>query len=113
MEQSTGLGRYPRRRLNRYGPVNLYFDLQMDLAEDGSYFQEYFAEIPNSLGAGAWIDKPPFRYSIARSVFQRLAFQDIENRLHGCLESAYNELGTITPDYLVKQGNRSPLPKSD
>jgi hypothetical protein len=54
--QTSGLGRHPRRRINKYDDVNFYFDLQMDLSRDGSQYEKFFQEIPYSMGMGTWLD---------------------------------------------------------
>ncbi|HWD38689.1 MAG TPA: hypothetical protein VG944_07560 [Fimbriimonas sp.] len=47
------LGRYPRIRIVREGPIKLYFDLQMDLDDEGNRFEEFSRDVPYSLYCGA------------------------------------------------------------
>jgi hypothetical protein len=51
-EQTTSLGRYPRRCIRREGEVNLFFDLQMNLDEEGDYCQQFDPSLTYSMGAG-------------------------------------------------------------
>ena len=47
------LGRYPRIRIERQGPVNTWFELWMELDKDGNRFEHFREDLPYELGAGA------------------------------------------------------------
>lgn len=49
------IGRYPRIRIAREGLTNLYFDLQMELDENGQRFERFSRDLPYGLCAGAYI----------------------------------------------------------
>jgi hypothetical protein len=50
-----GIGRYPRIRIAREGLIHLYFDLQMELDENGKRFEKFTRNLPYGLCAGAYI----------------------------------------------------------
>lgn len=109
-ERTTALGRYPRRRICRYGEINLYFDLQMDLDEEGEFYQEFNPQIPYSMGAGAWVDIDLVRYGgIGFWCFQKLPFSDVEKQLWGCLVAGQSKMSDWNKDYLLKEGKKSPI----
>lgn len=108
-ERTTGLGRYPRRRVCRYGKVNLYIDLQMDLDPEGEFFHEFNLELPYSMGGGVWIDVDQTRYSIAFPCFNGLPFSELERSFWSRLVECYGKLETVTFEYLIEKGEKSPV----
>ena len=110
-EQLTGIGRYPRRRLVQYGEVNFYFDLQMDLTKNGKRYEQFYSEIPYSLGMGAWLDIEDDRLSHNKWCFQGRPFSEFKNRIRDELEIYYAQVDTWTVDWLRKEGQRSIVSK--
>jgi len=110
-ERTTALGRYPRRRVCRYGEINLYVDLQMDLDEEGEFYQEFNPRIPYSMGAGAWVDINQVRHGVGFWCFQKLPFSDVEKQLWNYLVESHKKMSDWNKDYLLKEGEKSPIAK--
>jgi hypothetical protein len=51
----AAIGRYPRIRIVRDGVTRLYFDLGMELDEEGRRFEKFRRDLPYALYAGASI----------------------------------------------------------
>jgi hypothetical protein len=49
----NSIGRYPRIRIERSGPVNLWFDLWMEFDQNGQRFELFSRDSPYELTAGA------------------------------------------------------------
>jgi hypothetical protein len=49
------LGRYPRIRIEKLGPIELWFDLWMELDKDGRRFERFSPDLPYELSAGAHV----------------------------------------------------------
>ena len=107
------MGRYPRRRVCRYGEINLYLDLQMDLDEEGEFYQEFNSQIPYSMGAGAWVDVNQVRHGVGFWCFQKLPFFEVEKKLWDCLVAGHSKMSGWNKDYLLKEGKKSPIAKAD
>ena len=108
-EQKKGIGRYPRKRLVKYGDVNYYIDLQMDLDESKKYFEEFFPKIPFSMGAGAWIDDNMTRFSTNLWCFERIPFNELQKRIKQDLHNALIQLKKISKEQLQKDGLKSKI----
>ena len=111
IEWKTALGRYPRRYIRRTGEVDLFFDLQMDLDDEGEYFQQFNPSLPYSMGAGGGIDIEQVRYSIIFVCFQKLPFSEVEKRLWDHLVEGYSKMSGWNKDYILKEGKKSPIAK--
>lgn len=109
VERTTALGRYPRRYIRRAGEVNLFFDLQMDLDNDGEYFRQFDPSLPYSMGAGGGVDIGQVRHSIIFVCFEKQPFSEVEKRLWNNLVDGYNKMSGWTKDYLLKEGKKSPI----
>ena len=108
--EANVLGRYPRRRVVRYGQVNLCFDIDMDLDNKGEYFREFNPSLPYSMGAaGGWIDIERLRYGIIFECFQKLPFSEVEKRLWDYLVAGHSKMSSWNKDYLLKEGKKSPI----
>jgi hypothetical protein len=113
VERTTALGRYPRRYIRRSTEVNLFFDLQMDLDDEGEYFQQFDPSLPYSMGAGAGMDIGLERHSIIFMCFQKLPFFDVEKKLWNFLIEGHSKMSGWNKDYLLKEGKKSPIAKAD
>lgn len=109
VERTTALGRYPRRRIGRYGEINLYLDLQMDLNEKGEFYREFNPQLPYSMGGGAWFDINQMRYGAGFWCFQKLPFSEVEKQLWNYLVEGHGKMGNWNKDYLLKEGEQSPI----
>jgi hypothetical protein len=107
--KSNGLGRYPRRRINKYGEVNFYFDLQMDLSMDGSQYEKFFPEIPYSLGMGAWLDDGNERFYHNEWCFKNKPFKEVKVALRTLLDDNYLVMITWNRSWLMGKGKKSTL----
>lgn len=112
-EQTTALGRYPRRYIRQSGEVNLFFDLQMDLDDEGEYFQQFNPSLPYSMGSGGWIDIEQIRHGIIFECFRKIPFFDLEKRLWDYLIAGHSKMSGWNKDYLLKEGKKSPIAKAD
>jgi hypothetical protein len=108
-EQTTSLGRYPRRYIRREGEVNLFFDLQMDLDNEGDYFHQFDPSLTYSMGAGGWVDFEQMRHGIIFDCFQKTPFFDVEKRLWDYLIAGHSKMSSWNKDYLLKEGKESPI----
>lgn len=100
-------GRYPRRRLEKLGHVNLFFDLQMEKTAEEGFYSTYFPEIPYSLACGAWFDISCTRYSKVLLVFEKEPFVSIAKSLRFALYENLEILKLWDEDYLVAHGTVS------
>ena len=112
-ERTTALGRYPRRRVCRYGEINLYLDLQMDLDEEGEFYQDFNSQLPYTMDAGAWLDINRMRYGTGFLCFQKLPFSEVEKLLWNYLLDGHSKMSGWTKDYLLKEGEKSPIASSE
>jgi len=61
------------------------------------------------MGAGAGMDIGLERHSIIFSCFQKLPFSDVEKQLWNYLVSGHSKMSDWNKDYLLKEGNKSPI----
>ena len=108
---NTGaLGRYPHRSAVLYGRVCRKIDLQMDEDSYGHRFDEFFPDIPYTLGAVAWLDEDPARYCDGGfTVFQRLPFSKVKAVLSESLSQAAARLEGVTESSLKQCGVKSTI----
>jgi hypothetical protein len=105
--RTTGVTRYPIRRLDRHGEVSWFIELRMDEDERGERFDRFFPDVPYTLGGGAWMDRGGHRYfDVSVITFTRLPFQQIPSRLASDLRQTWERIRHFTPDYLIALGPR-------
>jgi len=104
-------GRYPRKRLMKYGSPNYFIDLWMDDDVNGKPYHEYFPDIPYSLAAGAWCDKNGIRYTHRFIKFSGRPFSQMKNHIASELESVVEELYQFDQDYIFREGKQTSLIK--
>jgi hypothetical protein len=110
--RTAGLGRYPRIRITRLGSPNLFIDLQMDLDEHGEYYDQFFADAPCSMYAGAWIDKGNLRLTKSQTCFHGLPFVRVGSYLQDHLEQIARLLCSWTSSQIEQEGSSSSLTSS-
>ena len=91
----SGLGRYPRIRLNKYNEVNLFIDLSMELDEKGNYYEYFFPEIPYRLDIGSWYDEANNRISYGEQIFKGKPFIEISDNIIDIFKSCLPILDKI------------------
>ncbi|HRX83644.1 MAG TPA: hypothetical protein P5572_01350 [Phycisphaerae bacterium] len=106
---TTGVGRYPRRRINRYGEPNLFLDLQMDLNEDGEAYTAFDPSLPYSLTAGAWFDIGTTRYGKHVNCFHGIPFVDLRDAFEDRLTAAFEMIKGWDVPYLRQFGGKGSL----
>ena len=108
-EQTTSLGRYPRRYIQREGEMNLFFDLQMDLDNEGDYFQQFDPSLTYSMGAGGSVDIEQMRHGIIFECFRQMPFFDVEKRLWDYFVAGHSKMSGWNKDYILREGKKSPI----
>ena len=103
-QQKTAIGRYPRIRIVRERECNLYFDLQMDVNDQGKHFEKLTPNTPFSMGAGAWIDLEDKRYGHNITCFEAMPFQSVSMELMDHLNNGFTEIRPWTKQRLLQQG---------
>ena len=111
--EESSLGRYPRRRLVRYGSINLFIDLQMELRTDGQYYERFSPDIPYSLAAGAWTDVGATRWSKSVLGVQGLPFIALMKTIEARLDEAYEIIARWDLGYLKREGRITTLQRRD
>ena|ERR1041385_7869007 len=53
--RTTGISRYPMRRLDLHREVSWFIELRMDEDERGERYDTFFPDIPYTLSGGAWL----------------------------------------------------------
>jgi hypothetical protein len=110
---TTGIGRYPMRRLDLHGQVNWFIELCMMEDEHGQRYDHFFPEIPYTLAGGAWLDVDGYRYAAdVVTGFERLPFRLVGSRLAVDLRALWERLSGLTSDRLVSLGRRAKLSTS-
>ena len=108
--RTTGISRYPMRRLDLHQEVSWFIELRMEEDEHGQRYDHFFPDAPYWLCGGAWIDLDGYRYGSDRvDAFQRLPFRLLTSRLAADLRSTWERIRGFTPDYLVSLGPRVKL----
>jgi hypothetical protein len=99
---TSGVGRYPKRRLELHSEMSWFIELGMDLNEHGQRYDVFYSAIPYSLGGGAWIDRNGWRYA-DRSViaFSRMPFHQLSSRLEDGLISTWQLIRGFNLDHLL------------
>ena len=104
-QRTTGVTRYPIRRLDLHRDVSWFIELRMDDDERGERYDHFFQEIPYTLGGGAWMDRDGHRYAdVSVIAFTRLPFHQLASRLGVDLRQIWERIRSFTPDYLVALG---------
>jgi hypothetical protein len=110
VRRTTGISRYPMRRLDLHRQVSWFIELWMEVDEHGRRYDHFFPDIPYSLAGGAWIDVDGYRYgSESVATFQRLPFRLLSSRFPADLRSTWERIRGFTPDHLVSLGSRVKL----
>jgi hypothetical protein len=110
VRRTTGISRYPMRRLDLHQQVSWFIELWMEEDEHGQCYDHFFPDIPYSLAGGAWIDLEGYRYaSDSVATFQRVPFSILTSRLAADLRSTWDRIRGFTSDYLVSLGPRAKL----
>ena len=108
--RTTGVSRYPTRRLDLYRQLNWWIELRMEEDEHGQRYDHFFPDVPYSLCGGAWIDLDGYRYgSETVTGFKRLPFRLLAPSLPAELRSTWERIRGLTPEYLVTLGPRVKL----
>jgi hypothetical protein len=102
--QLGGLGRYPRRRIERTGDFKLFFALGMELTPENKRFTEFFPEIPYHLVFGGGFDEGESRYFIRLWAFHHKPFSRLPNELEGHLEDGLSRMASMSREYLRANG---------
>ena len=95
------LGRYPRIRIERAGSVRLWFDLWMQLNDDGRRFERFGPDLPYELSAGAYCDVDDVsgkrvRFQMAFQCFSGKPFEQVASALPSELEQNLETLESWT-----------------
>lgn len=102
---TTGLGRFPRRRIGRNCEINLYFDFQIEFSEELNFLTKSFPKIIfYSFGTGGWIDIDGFRYGKTGTFFRQVPFVVLKQNLHSYLQHEYDVIGQWTVNTLKQEG---------
>jgi hypothetical protein len=110
LRRTTGVSRYPMRRLDLHRQVRWFIELRLEEDEHGQRYDHFFPDIPYSLAGGAWIDLDGYLYaSEAVATFQRLPFRLLTTRLPADLRSTWERIRSFTADDLVSLGPRVKL----
>ena len=110
VRRTTGVSRYPMRRLDLPGQVNWFIELWMEVDERGERYDHFFPDIPYSLAGGAAIDLDGYRYiSEPSATFQRLPFRLLAARLPADLRLTWERMRILTPEHLISLGPRVKL----
>jgi len=110
VRRTTGISRYPMRRLDLHRQVSWFIELRMGEDEHGQRYDHFFPDVPYWLSGGAWIDLEGYRYGSEGIVtFQGVPFCLLGARLASDLRSTWERIRGFTPDYLVSLGPRVKL----
>jgi hypothetical protein len=85
----------------------------MDLDAEGEFYQEFNAQLPYSMDAGAWFDINQMRYGAGFLCFEKLPFSEVEKQLWNYLVDGHSKMSGWNKDYLLKEGKKSPIAKAD
>jgi hypothetical protein len=103
--RTTGISRYPMRRLDLHREVSWFIELRMDEDERGERYDTFFPDIPYTLSGGAWVDREGRRYADVSAVtFSRLPFQQLPSRLPDGLRDTWQRIQRFSLDYLLARG---------
>jgi len=103
--QTTGISRYPMRRLVLYREVQSWIELRMLENGQGERYDRFFPDIPYWLGGGGWVDLQGYRYATDPVyTFDKLPFRLLVPQLASGLISTWESIRGITVDYLVSLG---------
>ena len=105
----TAIGRYPRVRIERSGPITLWFDLWMELDENGRRYEQFRHDLPYELSSGAYIDalqhsKHGIRYQISELRFSGKPFAEVGAVLLKEMEDQLQILDKWDDRYLLDKG---------
>lgn len=108
------LGRYPRIRIEKPAFVKLWFDLSMELNQEGRRFEKFTPDLPYGLGAGAYIefqDGPEYgaRLQTAFTCFSDKPFYEVGAILEAKMESSLRVLEGWDVRYLQAHGKKIQL----
>jgi hypothetical protein len=108
------LGRYPRIRIERTRATNIWFDLWMELDDNGNRIERFRRDRPYELGAGAYVDaqdgsKSGLRFSKVIACFSGLPFDQVGAVLLSELEKHLPTLECWDAQHLKENGLRIEL----
>lgn len=108
------IGRYPRIRIARERLINLYFDLQMDLDENGHRFEKFSRDLSYGLCAGADIveddgSKYGVRFQKDLICFSWKPFDQVGAVLQSEMEKHLPTLEGWSAQYLKENGEKVQL----
>ncbi|MCF6314078.1 MAG: hypothetical protein L3J39_16645 [Verrucomicrobiales bacterium] len=106
---NSNLGRYPRRRLQKCGEVSCFFDLQMDLDQNGERYEVFSDALPYSMGAGVGFDEGDFRYSKRFLVMDGLSFLRVSKELIDILLETDQSLQKWNKERVRSEGRKVKL----
>jgi len=87
----------------------LFFDLQMDLDNEGDYFQQFDLSLTYSMGAGGSVDIEQMRHGIIFECFQKMPFLDVEKRLWDYFVAGHSKMSGWNKNYLIKEGKKAQI----
>jgi hypothetical protein len=104
-------GRYPNRRLTRFGSVVRSIHITMDVDESGQRFDHFYPDIPYIIWGGAWIDDDVAHIRISSPHIEtwQVPFSALVRTLPMHLDHFHSYLSALTEDYIRASGTRSPL----
>lgn len=106
--QTTGLGRLPRRRLQRsWSGTSQYIDIRIELLDGPLLTLPTESEATFTISAGASFDSGAIRCSIQFLVSQHLTVADLLGQLSVLLEQATARLCGLDRDIVSRNGKRS------
>lgn len=100
--RTTGISRYPMRRLDLHKDVSWFIELRMEEDEHGQRYDAFFPDVPYTLGGGAWVDQAGRRYAdVSAITFSRLPFHQLSSRLDVDLRDTWRRIQEFTLDDLL------------
>jgi|SRR5580698_148853 hypothetical protein len=109
--RGPAIGRYPRIRIQRAGPVTLYFDLWMQLDKNEKRFETFRPNLPYDLYAGAEIHEVGgsefgATVHVGLTCFAGVPFEQVRGILESKLEKTLPLLEAWDVPYLRRKGER-------
>lgn len=111
----SSLGRYPRIRVQKKdSEIELWFDLWMQLDEQGKRFKTFNPKLPYELSAGACIQisdeaKNRYRYCLILSIFKDFPFNELSISLYDQLNDSLKTIERWTVEDIIKEGKKIKL----
>jgi hypothetical protein len=105
--RDASMGAYPGRLLRKEGVLELSFEFSLALGEQGQICQDFFPEVPFSLGSGAWVQTGRILHTVyGPYISERVPFRDLQDHLADYLEEAHRKLSRLTREAVVTHGKR-------